>query len=194
VPENYFSHRLAVREPPPERAELQRAYRAVKQDGAYRCEAFFEMGEAGIVAATGLDPSAARLANERRATEPVLWHDTQEKLEAFAAAIATHGLRCLRGGRFVHVMGEVDKASAMLSLMSAYRKESPDEDLTCIALGDGPNDAAMLAAADIAIVVRARHGQPIDLSGHPRVVRTQQQGPLGWQNALNELLEIKPRG
>ena len=198
VPTNYFSRELPVREAPPERDELQRVYRAVKRDGEFRCEAFFELGEAGIVAATGLEPEGARLANERRATEPVLWHDTPQRLEAFCAAIASHSLQCLRGGRFVHVMGKIDKATAMQDLMSVYRQESPHKVFTCIALGDGPNDAAMLAAADVAIVVRARHGQRIELGGHRQVVRTQQYGPIGWKNAINELLEInvelQPRG
>jgi mannosyl-3-phosphoglycerate phosphatase len=194
VPEGYFTRQLPVREPPPGREVLQRVYRAVKQAGAYRCEAFCELAEAGIVAATGLDPAAVRLANDRRATEPVLWQDTADRLESFCAEISAQGLQCLRGGRFVHVMGRVDKASAMQDLMSVYRQESPGEAFTCIALGDGPNDAAMLAAADVAVVVRARHGQQIDLAAHRHVVRTQQYGPLGWQNALNELLEIETGG
>ena len=194
VPDNYFRGQLALRQPPPERAVLQRVYRVVRRGGDYRCEAFFEMGEAGIVAATGLEPAAAHLANERRATEPVLWRDTPQRYEAFRAAIEAHGLRCLRGGRFAHVMGQVDKASAMMSLMAAFRKESPDETLTCIAFGDGPNDAAMLAAADIAVVVGARHGHSIDLGDHPHVIRTEQEGPSGWQNALFDLLETRTRG
>lgn len=194
VPAGYFTRAFLRREAPAARAELQRVYRAVKREHNFDCLAFFELGAAGIAAVTGLDPAAASRANERDATEPVLWQDTRERLAEFNIAVESHGLQCLRGGRFVHVMGNVDKASAMLDLMSAYKQESPENPLTCIALGDGPNDAGMLAAADIAVVVRAPHGEVIELGRHPHVVRTQQYGPVGWQNAVRELLEIEERG
>ncbi len=190
VPEGYFERKLPLRDAPPAREVLQRIYLEVKQAHDFACEAFFELGEAGIAAATGLDLLAAGRANERRATEPVLWQDTRARLGEFCEAIEAQGLRCLRGGRFVHVMGNVDKASAMQDLMAIFRQERPAESLTCIALGDGPNDAAMLAAADIAVIVRGRHDEVIDLGRHPHVVRTQQYGPDGWQNAVRELLEI----
>ncbi|MGD2166517.1 MAG: HAD-IIB family hydrolase [Gammaproteobacteria bacterium] len=194
VPPGYFSNDMPLRDPLPSRRELQSAYLEVKRRGRFNCTAFFELGLDGIMAAAGLDESSARRANERRATEPVLWKDTSERLADFQAAIEARGLRCVRGGRFVHIMGNADKASAMLDLMSAYERDSPGTSFTSIALGDGPNDAAMLAAADIAVIVQGRHGQIIDLGDHPRVVRTLQRGPEGWQDAVNELLEIDERG
>lgn len=190
VPAGYFPQAVAVRSAPPPREDIQRVYRELKQAHGYSCQAFFELGVDGIAAVTGLSAAAAVRANERQATEPVLWQDTAQRLEEFCALVEARGLQCVRGGRFVHVMGRVDKASAMQDLMAAWRAAAPGRSFTCIALGDGPNDAAMLAVADIAVVVRGRHDQKIELGNHPHVVRTEQYGPVGWQNALSELLEI----
>ena len=189
VPQGYFSAAMPVREPPPAREQLQVVYREVKAAGQFRCRAFFELGVTGIVAATGLDAAAAARANERQATEPVLWEDSPQAYERFCAAVEAQGLRCLRGGRFVHVMGDADKASAMLDLLDAYRQVPPPP--TSIALGDGPNDVAMLAAADIAVIVRGHHAHRIELEDHPYVLRTQEYGPLGWHNAIRQLLNIQ---
>ena len=194
VPEGYFSHPFPLRDAPPPRDVLQSAYLEVVRAGGYDCEAFFELGVEGIARVTGLDLDAAAKANDRRATEPVLWRDGGAEFNEFCAAIERRGLRCVRGGRFVHVMGNADKASAMLDLMSAFAREEPRLPPTSIALGDGPNDADMLAAADIAVIVRAPHGRTIDLGDHPRVIRTEEYGPHGWHNAISQLLGIGQRG
>ena len=188
VPPGYFRSALPLREPPPARAVLQAAYLDVVAGHDFRCQAFFELGVAGIARVTGLDAASAALANDRQATEPVLWRDSETALVEFGAAIAAHGLRCVRGGRFVHVMGDADKASAMADLMAAYTREDPGRPPTSIALGDGPNDVAMLMAADIAVIVRARHGQRILLEDHACVIRTAEYGPRGWHNAIKQLL------
>jgi mannosyl-3-phosphoglycerate phosphatase len=190
VPRGYFAQGLPQRDSLPERAKLQQVYRAVKSRFGFACRAFFELGEAGIAEVTGLDLPAASRANQRRATEPVLWEDTAERLAAFCGAVEAGGLRCVKGGRFVHLMGNADKAGAMTYLLAAFAREWPDRSFTSIALGDGPNDAAMLAAADIAVIVRGRHDEAIDLGDHPRVLRTHECGPVGWKLAIRELLEL----
>jgi len=191
VPSGYFATDMPVRDPLPDRPMLQAAYLQVRAAGGFRCVAFFELGTDGIAAATGLDREAAERANQRFATEPVLWQDSAAALLQFRAAIEGLGLRCLSGGRFVHVMGNADKATAMQDLMAAYVRMSPTIPRTSIALGDGPNDATMLAAASIAVVVRGRHRHAIALKNHPRVVYTREYGPVGWQNAVSEILGIE---
>jgi len=171
-----------------ERQALDTAFEELRAAGGYDCEAFFEMGVDGIVAATGLEPQAARLANERRATEPVLWRDSEARLADFASAAAERGLRVLRGGRFVHLMGDADKAIAMRALVTAFRAKWPDDDLETVALGDGPNDLDMLRAADVAVVIPGRHGQPMPMGDHPRVLCPDEPGPAGWAAAIRDIL------
>lgn len=194
VPADYFSDALPPRIAPPGREDIQRVYVSVKERGQFDCLAFYELGAQGIAQCTGLTAESAHLANQRRATEPVLWNDTPEALEEFRSLIAAAGLQCLRGGRFVHVMGKVDKGSAMQDLMAAYRREHARTKLVCVALGDGPNDVSMLAAADIAVIIPGRHDANIDLGDHACVLRAEHHGPNGWQNAVWKILELLERG
>ena len=187
VPDGYFPRPLEWQADAVDRATLQRHLDEIRDD--FDCVSFAELGTAGIAAATGLSPQQAMLANQREASEPILWNDTEQQLAEFTAAAAARGLRCTRGGRFVHLMGAVDKGDAVRKLCDAYRQRWPGVKVESIALGDGPNDLGMLMAADIAVVIRGKHGQPMPLDGHLRVLRPEAPGPEGWALAMRALLE-----
>ena len=56
-----------------------------------------------------------------------------------------------------------------------------------VALGDAPNDAAMLEAADIGVIVANSHGAAMPrLAGEAegRITRTEKEGPQGWNHAV----------
>lgn len=146
---------------------------------------FEELGVEGIARETGLARGAAARANERIASEPLRWHDSEDDLHRFEAAVHQHGARCIRGGRFVHLQGLTDKADAARMLISAYRAAGRR---TCLALGDAPNDARMLREADIAAVIRSPHGLAPDLADHPHVLRPSAPGPAGWAVAVRSVL------
>jgi mannosyl-3-phosphoglycerate phosphatase len=171
-----------------DRVVLQEHFDAIR-DG-YDCISFAELGVQGIAEATGLPIGEAELANQRRASEPVLWNDTEEHLAEFTEAAAARGLSCVRGGRFVHLMGAFDKADAVTQLCAAYRRKWPDAMLESIALGDGPNDLDMLRAADVAVVIRGRHAHPMPLENHAHVLRPTAPGPEGWAEAIHELIGV----
>lgn len=187
VPDGYFPLPLTLSGRPVARPALQAVYRELKTELGIDCVAFFEMGESRIAEATGLAIDAARRANERKASEPILWQDSEEKLAEFAARAAERGLRAVRGGRFLHLMGDVDKARALRDLVAAFRNKWPGDALTSVALGDGPNDLGMLAAADVAVVIPGRHDHAMPLE-HPRVLRPNAAGPAGWAEAVRRIL------
>lgn len=189
VPEGYFPGIASADFTSIDRKALQRHLDAIREAGDYDCVSFAELGEDGIAQATGLTPEHAALANRRRASEPLLWRDSEERLRAFCAAAGARGLRCTRGGRFVHLMGPVDKADAVSELCRAYRRKWPDAMLQTVALGDGQNDLGMLRAADVAVVIRGRHPQPMPLEGHSHVLRPAEPGPAGWAEAMRTLLD-----
>ena len=176
----------------PSRAELQHALYRARDGGGYQFTTFAELATAGIVRETGLEPAQADAANERTASEPLLWQDTDERLAAFAERMAAQHLRCVRGGRFVHVMGQFDKADAVAGLLQRFERRDGPGKVVSVALGDGPNDLEMLALADVAVVVKGRHGHPMPLQSGSRVIRTTEHGPAGWREAVLEILDGFP--
>ena len=55
-----------------------------------------------------------------------------------------------------------------------------------VGLGNGPNDLGMLAAADVAVVIRNPNGRNIEYPG-ARVPAG--HGPAAWSRAVRALLE-----
>lgn len=187
VPAGYFPHDVDIDAGSLSRSVLQRHFREIRDGGRFDCVSFAELGETGIARATGLTAAEAALANQRLASEPIQWNDTESRLADFIAAAEARGLRCTRGGRFVHLMGVHDKADAVLALTAAFSERWPDAQIESIALGDGPNDLSMLRAADVAIVIPGRHGIPMPLHDHKRARIATEPGPRGWAGAMREL-------
>ncbi len=194
IPDGYFQASASLESTPDRRAAIQSIYERIKADLGCDCEAFFELGVTGIVEATGLSEEQAALANERTGSEPVLWRDAAEKLEAFQDAVREHGLRCTRGGRFVHVMVDTNKAEAVGHLIDAYKGEWPGVEIMSVSLGDGPNDLAMLARTDVAVVIPGKHDHPMALESGNRVLRPDAFGPVGWNEAMQALLSEAENG
>lgn len=137
---------------------------------------------------SGLPLDDARLALNRNYSEPILWQDSDDAYQDFLDMLAEHDLQALSGGRFIHIMGQCDKGTAMRWL--APRLIAADSEPRVVAFGDSDNDLAMLQAADIAVVVRRPHRPPLDVVGaRGEVVITEDVGPLGWNNTLLALLD-----
>ena len=189
VPEGYFPQAIGTGTGSLRRSELQRHYREIRDSGHYDCVSFEELGDAGVAEATGLTLSEATMANEREASEPIQWNDTESRLENFIAEAEARGLSCTRGGRFVHLMGKHDKADAVRTLCEAFREKWSDAEIESVALGDGPNDLGMLRVADVAVVIPGKHGVPMPLDGHKDARFPADAGPKGWAAAMRELLD-----
>lgn len=189
IPENYFAtgpeqHKLFGFP----YAEIIDLLYSLRRQRNYRFEGFADLGTDGVMAATGLDRESATQARQRLCSEPLLWQGSDAERELFRRDLDRHGLQLVRGGRFWHVMGQSDKGQAMGWLVEHYRQHAPQTRFTTVALGDGPNDLPMLAAANIAVTIKPHTGAPLKLPGHPRVLVPDQPGPAGWQQALEQLL------
>jgi mannosyl-3-phosphoglycerate phosphatase len=201
VPDGYFgshgrlrpvdaAHPVSAEVCGPGRQQIDALVSSLREQHGYRFQSFAELGTDGIVEHTGLSPAAARLANTREGSEPLLWQDTQEALDRFRSEVQAHGLECVRGGRFVHVMGPTDKAAAVQALHRRF-EHTAGRALDRIVLGDGPNDLAMLAQADVAVVVRGMHEHAMALPADTQVLRTAQYGPAGWAWAMERVLAAR---
>ena len=144
-----------------------------------------------VVEWTGLSFEKAALAKERDFSEPLMWNDTEKKLDLFKCQVEAAGFRLIKGGRFWHLIGQSDKAIALQALLTRYQGLWPGELITTVALGDSPNDLLMLQTADVAVAIQPITGRRLDLSAHSRSINPQALGPLGWCQAMEELFEIK---
>jgi len=176
---------LACELPGASYTDILKVLNELRKDG-FSFRGFNDMTDTEVAAITGLSTEEAHFARQRAATEPLLWRGSEEELDTFAAALAHHDLRILKGGRFYHVMGKADKSTALSFFSAQYEKEYGTKPII-IALGDGENDRAMLEAADFPVII------PGDKSTltieNPAAVTASFKGPKGWNEQLLPLLE-----
>lgn len=161
----------------------------IKKYGRYVFKGFGDMTTEEISKATDLPIERATLAKKRLHTEPLIWLDDAKSFNHFHKDIRDAGLNLTRGGRFVHVLEDCDKGQTMKWLAQRYDATGKNTPFT-IALGDSPNDIPMLQAADIAIIVKNPHRGMLEFNtvNDQLLIRTDQTGPAGWNQAILKLL------
>ncbi|WP_169303010.1 HAD-IIB family hydrolase [Thalassotalea mangrovi] len=200
VPKHYFARELEVNIPRFDagaywlykfglnRSEILSRLTTFKAQHTYQYWGFNSMSNRDLCRVTGLSLEQAASAQERQFSEPLLWQDKVEKLAAFVKHLQLFGLNVIKGGRFVHVLGQSNKAKPLTFLKEMYELNS-DNQQTLIALGDSDNDKDMLNCADIAIVIASPvHENPI-IEQHPHLIRSRYQGPDGWNDSILTLLQ-----
>ncbi|MFC3121797.1 HAD-IIB family hydrolase [Agaribacter flavus] len=151
-------------------------------------EAFSDMDIERICEVTGLSKEDASLASQRQYGEPVLWKSSADRQEAFIQQAKKYGASPLIGGRFVHLCGDTNKGKALLWLVNEYKRQHQRISISSIALGDGKNDIAMLEVAGTAVRIASPAHEPPQLTRETRVITTKGYGPVGWTEALDQLV------
>ena len=159
----------------------------LREEERYQFHGFSDWSPEQVSERTGLSHAMARRSLSRHATEPIVWDDSPERYDAFVASLAQAGIRVLRGGRFLHLMGEADKADGLVRARSLYEKTQPEIDYKTIAIGDSANDLAMLEAADIALVIPHADGPRIHPKA-PQVLYAPTPSTKGWNDTILTLL------
>ncbi len=147
---------------------------------------FADMGPDAVQRHTGLASDQVSRAMQRRFSEPGLFLGSPSQETAFVAALGQVGLVAQYGGRFLTVSFGASKAERMRELRARFGGRT-------LALGDAPNDAEMIEAADRGVIVLNRRGTPIPrLEGEKegRITRTTQEGPEGWSAAVFAELDL----
>lgn len=131
---------------------------------------------------TGLSELSARAAQARNFSEPVVWEDSDTKLDYFKEELERINLVAIEGGQFLSIQGKYDKGLATRWL----RTHNGNSESLIIALGDAPNDQTMLSEADIAVVIKSPKSHLLKVEGPLRVIYTEHTGPRGWTEGIIE--------
>jgi len=168
-------------------AELLDAVDSLRRDSGAPARTLLELGDEELAALTGLGPSAVAAARVRQATLPLLVDGRWD--EALRAALpAQPRLRLIRGNRFLHLQGDHTKAASA----SRVGELAGGANGAVVACGDAPNDAELLAAADVAVIVPGRDGpHPELLRRLPHALVAPQPHGRGWAVAVTALLAGK---
>lgn len=169
------------------RSEVLALLAELRREG-FEFSGFADMTAAEITRHSRLSEAQARLARDRIATEPLLWLGDEDSLAVFRQRLEAAGCRLVQGGRFLHAMGDFDKADGVRFLLKKYREQDPVCRLVSIALGDSPNDQHMLEQADVAVIVRGVHSDRVVLPSQSRAIRSLKAGPGGWNDCILNLL------
>ncbi len=156
----------------------------------FKFKGFNDMSTKEISEITGLSLEEASLAQQRDYSEPILFLDSERKLEEFSKLLKEKGLNIKLGGRFYNISGNNNKGKAVNILKELYKSSYPEKDLIFIALGDSPNDLEMLENVDKPVVIKRKDGSHrIKIEG---AYYTNFIGPKGWQEAILTLIpEVK---
>jgi len=159
-------------------------------------QGFGDLSVEAIMQVTGLSHAEAILAKQREYDEPYLLQGPQARIEEVCRQIVTRGLRWTKGGRLFHLMGDNDKGEAASVLLRCYYRQQrirgQVELIETVGIGDSINDAPLLAMVDYPILVQKPDGSydpDIHLSG---MIRAPGIGPVGWNEAVLELLAQVP--
>jgi mannosyl-3-phosphoglycerate phosphatase len=157
---------------------------------------FGDLSVEAIMHVTGLSQADAILAKQREYDEPFLLRGPQALIEEVCRQIVTRGLRWTKGGRLFHLTGQNDKGEAASVLLRCYHRQQrmrgETERIETVGIGDSINDATLLAMVDYPILVQKPdgiHEPDVQLS---RMIRAPGIGPVGWNDAVLELLAKVP--
>lgn len=143
---------------------------------------FSDMQDKQIAELTGLSLSDVRLARQREFTEPFILNDVS-KLEALEKLARCYELKVTQGGRFYHLMGEMqDKGVAVMETVALFEKLYGSK-IRSIALGDSENDIAMLERVTVPIAIQNHKGEYVGMD-LKNIQTSTYQGSQGWNEMI----------
>ena len=173
----------------PPRGMIRRQLAILNIEWGNRYQSLCELSDKQVMAITGLDAASAARAKDRHHCETLVWLGTPADRPVFAEQVEALDLRCVQGGRFVHVLGRGGKGHAMSWLHHKIRAELPGFEMAVsIAAGDAENDVEMLEVADLALLVRSPVHDPPAPKRSGGMVISDNFGPAGWAEGIEALI------
>ena len=173
----------------PARGMIRRQLAILNIEWGNRYQSLCEISDKQVMALTGLDAASAARAKDRHYCETLVWLGTPADRLVFAEQVEALDLRCVQGGRFVHVLGRGGKGHAMSWLHHKIRAELRSfEAAVSVAAGDAENDVEMLEVADLALIVRSPVHDPPAPKRATGMVISDNFGPAGWAEGIEALV------
>ena len=117
---------------------------------------------------------------------PFAFSGDAEARAAFLAALTKFGLCATQGGRFLTLSKGATKADQIASLTAQLAPRA-----RTMALGDAPNDLAMLMACDMGVIIPNPAHSGLTETAAPNLLRAPKAGPEGW--AISVLAQLAQR-
>jgi mannosyl-3-phosphoglycerate phosphatase len=172
------------------RAVIRRQLAILSVEWGNRYQSLCDLSDKQVMSITGLDAESARRAKERHFCETLVWLGTPSDRIAFAQQVRALDMRCVQGGRFVHVLSSGGKAEAVSWLHQKIGLERLEfEGALSISAGDAENDVEMLQVTDLALLVRSPVYEPPTLKRAGGLVISDEFGPTGWAEGIEALLD-----
>jgi mannosyl-3-phosphoglycerate phosphatase len=173
----------------PPRSLIRRQLAALSIEWHNRYQPLSDLSDRQVAAVTGLDLASAAHAKQRQYCETLVWLGTPADRKAFAEEVESLDMKCVQGGRFVHVLASGGKAQAVSWLHHKIRAERPEyAAAVSIAAGDADNDAEMLEITDLALLVRSPVNALPTLKRRSGIVVSEALGPAGWAEGIRALI------
>jgi mannosyl-3-phosphoglycerate phosphatase len=169
---------------------LREALRLIERQVGVALVGCGDMTVEEIMLVTGLAQPDAERARQREYDEPFRIEGAGAPLEGVCETARQLGLAVIPAGRFLHLVGGIDKGRACRALIALYRQEWGV--VSTAGIGDSPSDFPMLDMVDRPFLVErpgGGHAAGVAVEGFSRV---QGIGPAGWAEAVTELLRPSP--
>lgn len=193
VPKNYFDFKLPASRQIPSYDVIEigtpikrilTAIENIKKRG-YDITAFSDMSAAVLSKNCGLKLNDAKKAKLREYDEAFKINNKKDEPK-IRELIKKQGFHFTKGGRYCHITGNNDKGKAVRILTKLFLKKYRGLSVKTIGLGDGQNDVPMLKEVNIAVIVKNSANPQLKVDFD--VIRTKEEGPLGWNNAIKKLV------
>jgi predicted mannosyl-3-phosphoglycerate phosphatase (HAD superfamily) len=175
-----------------ERAGIVEKIRSLREDLGIPIFGYSELSETSLPAGSELNADEITRTRTFQYSEPVWLQGGTEDFEDVARKALEAGLRLCPWGRNFIVTGDHDEGSAVLFVAQLYREEFPHKSIVSIGLCDTAQNAQMLYAVDIPVLIRKGDGKFDEQVGRRGMRFTREAGADGWNKAVIALITRDP--
>jgi len=173
------------------RNKLLECFGKVKSKVGVEMRSFNDMMVNEVMELTSLPENEAILAMDRSFTEPFLISSTDENIiSEIISKFNEMGLTVVKGGRFYHLMGDINKGKAVKKIINIFSVICGSE-IISMGLGDSENDLSMLRVVKKPVIIKKWDGSWMGAKGTENFARTEGIGPAGWNDAVLAFLGEK---